>query len=122
MSSLQNGTKIQKVWIISNVEIKGYLKMLRLNEKNTTFNGVRIPTYMWNGLESYINYGVPPGHFLTAVLENKFVDAVFCADAENQRALITYAHFLYWICPNGAWGSKERVDKWVNHNGLSGLE
>ncbi len=41
----------------------------------------------------------PLGHFLTAVVNNDLINAVFQADAINLKALKLYAYFLTWNLP-----------------------
>ncbi len=41
----------------------------------------------------------PLGHFLTAVVNNNLVEAVFHADDTNIKALKLYAWFLTWNLP-----------------------
>ena len=81
----------------------------------------KVPDYMRYGLEAYIEQGYMPGGFLTAVLENKFVDAVSNADLENTRNLQAYANFLYNYAPRACWGSREKVKAWSDMGGLQGL-
>lgn len=42
----------------------------------------------------------PLGHFLTAIVKNDLISAVFRADAINIRALKLYAYFLTWNLPS----------------------
>jgi len=43
--------------------------------------------------------GYPLGGFLTAVVKNDLIEAVFQADGINARALKLYAYFLTWNLP-----------------------
>lgn len=74
-------------------------------------------------LEHYVNEGVQPGDFLTAVLENNLVEAFARADDQNIRLIHWYVELLYDKAPAGCWGSPEKVERWVRHQGLrfSGL-
>jgi hypothetical protein len=74
----------------------------------------KLPDHMRDGAQLYIEHRVPPGEFLTAVLENNFVDAVARADDVNSHNLITWAQWLYWECPRAAWGSPEKVAAWLS--------
>ena len=49
----------------------------------------------------------PLGGFLTAVVNNDLVEAVFKADGINIKALKLYAYFLTWNLP-ADWGRKAR--------------
>lgn len=75
-------------------------------------NYSKIPEHMRPGLERYLEYGVIPGRFLTAILENNLVDAVAHADRVNKTSFREWASFLYNEMPAGSWGSKEKVRKW----------
>jgi len=39
------------------------------------------------------------GHFLTAVTENKLIEAVYRADGTNIKILPLYVTWLYWVAP-----------------------
>lgn len=72
-----------------------------------------IPGYMQEGLRRYLELGIMPGDFLTAVLENDLKGAVSHADLVNQRMLAQYVTYLYNFAPRDCWGSPERVKKWI---------
>jgi len=88
----------------------------------TTVNGIPyyIPTRMMPGIERYINKGIPAGDFLMAVFENNLTEAMGRADEENFANLPAYAVYLRWEAPNGCWGSKEKINAWVERGGLEG--
>ena len=77
------------------------------------FDSCDIPDYMRDGITLYVEHGILPGSFMTAVLENKLVQAVGHADDTNSRLLKNYAMFLYNEMPSQSWGSPEKVDKWA---------
>lgn len=64
-------------------------------------------------MERYLNNGIMPGGFLTAVLENNLVDAFCRADMENSANLKNIAGYVYNNIPSQAWGSKEKIGKWL---------
>lgn len=80
-----------------------------------------IPDHMQDGLRRYIEHGIPPGHFLTAVLQNDLRGACERADFTNRSILFKYIQFLYNYAPPSSWGSPERFKIWVNHRGMEGL-
>jgi hypothetical protein len=82
------------------------------------YNWAPIPERMRHGLKLYIEQGVPPGHFLSAVLSNDLREAVGRADDENVRLLPEYIRFLYNNVPQRCWGSREKFDNWVKSGGL----
>lgn len=84
-------------------------------------NSVPVP-YMREAARLYIDYGVHPGGFLTAVLENNFVRAVGSADETNLRFIRDWALWAYNDIPSACWGTVEKVDAWITKKGLLGGE
>jgi hypothetical protein len=80
-----------------------------------------IPQRMRGAMHRYLQHGIAPGHFLTAVLSNDLREAVSRADEENMLILHDYIRFLYNYAPNGSWGSKQCFDNWLAIGGLDGL-
>lgn len=74
----------------------------------------RLPEHCRQGLLDYLRYGVPPGHFLTAVLSNDLTEACSRADEPNRRALYDYVYVLYNDAPCEAWGSPDKVRAWID--------
>ena len=81
-----------------------------------------IPEYMIGSLRRYIENGIEPGSFLSAVLCNDLRGACECADDTNRSRLFEYVKFLYSYAPAGCWGSQERFEKWLEQNGLGCIE
>ena len=77
-----------------------------------TFREFYVPNRMMGGIENWVLYGVKPGDFLTAVLENNLRVACERADDENLRNLPAYVGYLYNELPAECWGSKEKVTAW----------
>jgi hypothetical protein len=78
-----------------------------------TFRGFYIPDHMMEGLKRYLDHGIPPGDFLTAVICNDLKEAVGLADGVNLNNLPAYVGYLYNEAPIGAWGSKENMLVWM---------
>lgn len=76
---------------------------------------------LYSSLRSYIDRGVPVGHFLTELLSNRLVQAFGRADDSNREVMFQYAQFLYNEAPRRCWGSPEAVRIWQSHRGLAGL-
>lgn len=72
-----------------------------------------LPEHMQGGAKLYIERGVLSGHFLTAVLENNFVNAHRRADEVNVAALDKWAEWLLWEAPGKSWGSPGAVARWM---------
>ena len=77
-----------------------------------------IPDYMIGGLRRYIENGIAPGSFLTAILCNDLRGACAQADDVNRHRLCDYMQFLYSYAPAGCWGSEDRFRTWVKNGGL----
>ena len=72
-----------------------------------------LPDHCRDGMRLYVEFGIMPGSFLTAVLENNLVEAFACADEENIHRMFDYASFLYNEMPRNAWGSPKTVQDWA---------
>lgn len=79
-----------------------------------------IPDYMREGMMNWIERGVLPGGFLTAILSNDFMGACNKADETNSRNLMNYAKFLYNAAPTGSFGGVKEVREWHDKGGLIG--
>jgi hypothetical protein len=73
-----------------------------------------IPARTKNALFNYVNHGVRPGGFLTAVLCNDLMAAVGHADTENLAALKQIVQYVYWEIPGACWGSRKRMNQWID--------
>lgn len=71
-----------------------------------------VPDHLWGGLGLYHVVGVPPGGFLTAVLEHDLFEAVARGDENSLRGLVNLVRFIYREFPSQAHGSEERVASW----------
>lgn len=74
-----------------------------------------IPEHMRRGVSLYLEKGIRPGSFLTAVLENNLVESIAQADSINQTWIKNWANFLYNEMPIVSWGSKEKVNAWIKN-------
>lgn len=77
------------------------------------FGEYYIPERMMGGIKRYIDQGVDPGHFLTAVICNDLKEAVGRADEENMRNIPAYVSYFYNEMPEPCWGSREKMEKWI---------
>jgi hypothetical protein len=75
---------------------------------------------MTDGLKLYVERGIMPGDFLTALLSNDLVEAFRRADDNNTAAMRSWALFVYSDLPRGCWGSREIVQTWCKYHGLVG--
>jgi hypothetical protein len=72
-----------------------------------------IPERMMGGIERYINQGIKPGSFLTAVICNDLKGAVMRADDENLPNLVAFVAYFYNEAPAPCWGSPEAMKAWM---------
>lgn len=80
-----------------------------------------LPCYMQDGMRLYVEHGILPGGFLTAVLSNDLMGALGKADDINLHALPAYGRFLYNNAPCGCYGSLQAVASWCKAGGLNGI-
>lgn len=69
---------------------------------------------MEDAIRDYLNAGRQPGGFLTAVICNDLKAACSRADEVNLAALPAIVAFLYNEAPAAAWGSREKMDAWID--------
>ena len=72
-----------------------------------------LPPSLRGGMELYIEQGVPPGHFLTAVVENDLRGACARADDVNRHLLWEIVDWIYNEAPSPCWGSPAKVSAWL---------
>lgn len=74
-----------------------------------------IPEYMQGGLIRYFTNQIPPGDFLTAVLENDLMEVFGRADSTNKQVMHSYCMWLYNQAPGrpNGWGSRKAVSQWL---------
>ncbi|MDP3703891.1 MAG: hypothetical protein Q8R78_05845 [Candidatus Omnitrophota bacterium] len=71
------------------------------------FRQFRISDHMMDAIRRYIDEGLRPGDFLTAVIDNDLKEAVSRADDENLANLPAFICYFYNEAPAGCWGSRE---------------
>lgn len=79
-----------------------------------------LPLHMQDGMRLYVEHGIQPGSFLTAVLSNDLMRALGRADDINLHALPAYGRFLYNDAPSWCFGSPEKVEAWIERGGMLG--
>ena len=80
-----------------------------------------VPEQLHEGLVRYLVHHIPPGHFLTAVLENDLAGAVARGDETCLAGLPAIVRFLYNHAPGMAWGGPLTVRAWLASRGLEAL-
>ena len=87
--------------------------MDRKSPSGYTFQGFTIPARMAGGIDRWIEAGIPPGHFLAAVICNDLRDAIARADAENLANLPAYIGYFHNEAPSACWGSPKKFAEWA---------
>ena len=77
------------------------------------FRGKTIPERMRGAISRYIELGIAPGDFLSAVICNNLSEAVGRADDENIELLPQYVAYFYNEAPEECWGSQEKMQAWI---------
>ena len=86
-------------------------------------NYQKIPVhYMLSGMQRYVEQGIEPGSFLTAVLCNNLKEAVANADSSNIEELIAWVRFCWNELPADIWGSPEKVEAHIKACALNRAE
>jgi len=80
------------------------------------FRGSQIPERMCGGIERYIEHGIKPGGFLSAVICNDLQAAVARADDENINLLPVYCAYFYNHAPSPCWGSVNKMMAWMQRH------
>lgn len=80
----------------------------------------QLPPSLRPGVEAYIEQGVLPGGFLQAVIRNDLSGAFGRADAGNLERIFDIVSFWYNEAPGACWGSREKMEAWVEHGGMAG--
>ncbi len=63
-------------------------------------------------IDYYVEHKIPPGHFITAVLENDLKEAFGRADTNAMQNIKHIICYCYNEIPSDCWGSKEKVKNW----------
>lgn len=82
----------------------------KINAMNESFSYV--PPHMRDCFILWIEKGIYPGSFGTAVIENDLKGAVGRADNINRECLHSIVAWFYNYAPAGCWGSVENVKDW----------
>ena len=68
---------------------------------------------MMPGIKRYIEHGIKPGDFLTAVISNDLREACGRADEENLANLPAFVGYFYNEAPSMCCGSPEEMNGWL---------
>lgn len=79
-----------------------------------SINYGRLPEHIRGGVQRYIEHGIAPGDFLTAVIRNDLGASFACADERNIEAMRDIVTFFWTEAPAGSWGSREHMSYWLS--------
>ncbi len=82
-----------------------------------TVNYTGLPEGLRGGAERWIEHGIQPGRFLSAVICNDLRGAVTRADADNLPRLLA---IVIWWChetPLECWGNAAAARAWAERHG-----
>lgn len=72
-----------------------------------------IPENLREGFKLWVEHGILPGSFATAVLVNDLAAACMCSDQESHKHLRTISRWLRFYAPEDCWGSREATRSWA---------
>ena len=84
------------------------------NEAKAALKTCGIPERMHGGIIRFYENGIPPGHFLSAVIDNDLKEAMGRADSENRNLIWNYVQWFYNWAPGGTWGRDGSVERWCD--------
>ena len=83
----------------------------------------KLPVSLRGGAQRYIEQGVTPGGFMQAVIRNDLALAIGRTDSNNLAWIRDIVSFWYNEAPGACWGSREKMDAWVERGGAGrGME
>ena len=87
--------------------------MILSNESKQALYTCGIPEYMHGGIIRFYEDYLPPGDFLTAVIDNDLKEAAGRADSTNINCLKNYVMWFYNHAPGGTWGRQGATHDWL---------
>ena len=74
----------------------------------------KLPESVRHGVRLYIEEGVEPGSFLTAVICNDLRESVRCASEDNLAAIRDIVSWFWNEVSGSCWGSREAMRAWID--------
>ena len=85
-----------------------------------TFGDFKITDYVMGAILRYIDDGIEPGSFMSAVICNDLKHAVAYADHWNIKNIPAYVSWFYNFAPQDCWGSYKEMETWISEGGSNG--
>lgn len=73
----------------------------------------RIPSHLMGAIDRYINLGISPGGFLSAVIQNDLFGAFNRADNLSKEHIEDIVTYIYNYLPHSCWGSRQAQLDWM---------
>lgn len=73
----------------------------------------RIPSHLMGAIDRYIEHGLQPGGFLTAVITNDLAGAFNRAGNLSKEYLEDIVTYFWNYAPSSCWGSPEAFSSWT---------
>jgi len=73
----------------------------------------KAPVHILDSINRYVEHGIEPGGFVTAVLSNDLAATLQAADTKSLRGLPDILQYIFWEIPSVCWGSKAKVKAWI---------
>ena len=86
-----------------------------------TINYNNLPLHMQDGARLYVEHGVPPGPFLTALICDDLYEAFGRADDINESRIQDWARFFHNDAPSTCWGSPAKMAAWIAQGGMNAV-
>ena len=68
---------------------------------------------MATGVKLYLEHGIKPGGFLTAIICNDLFGAITRADMLNIELIADWVFFFHNHAPSGSYGSEKIMNDWI---------
>lgn len=73
----------------------------------------RIPSHLMGAIDRYIEHGLSPGGFLSAIIQNDLAGAFNRADSLSKEHIENIVTYFWNYVPDSCWGSPEAQRKWI---------
>ena len=81
-----------------------------------------LPEHMRNGAKLYIESGILPGSFMTAIISNDLATACATADSINKERIYEICSWFYLMAPSDCYGSSDKMNAWIQKKRLERKE
>lgn len=71
-----------------------------------------VPEHNAGGIIRYVEFGIDPGSFLSALIDNDLSNAVVCADGVNSRHIASIVKWFFNYAPSPCWGHPGARNDW----------